>query len=302
MTSIFDTLKDGSARPTKEAFVWQRDAHGTIVLPSLPPLATHVLDDPDEVSVTYTSTDSSVNDDGSVHVESVEVKAVKRRNTDPQARPKWEEAARDKLKRQVDKISGPLRDLLERDGNEGDTRMFVNEILVGGLGYDRYTEISTEFMIRGEFCDYVIKLDNDVKVIIEVKRVGKRLVDRDIKQAEAYALRQGVEWTVLTNGVSWRLYHVTASVPTKLDLIFDVSLLDDPETAVEKMYYLTRASLGRDQVAALWKYVDATNPDAIRELLLSIAVVDEVRRGLGRVSGVRLESDEVARLINDALH
>lgn len=300
--SVFDTIT-GSPNSAAGVFQWTRDASGAIVLPSLPPLPQEFLEDADEVSVSFTSSDTSINDDGSMHTESVEVKATKRKTLNAGVmRPKWETDAKDALKKNLKDIASPLRDLVDRDANEGDTRMIINEILVNGLGYNRYTEITTEFMVRGEFCDYGIVIDGDVKVIVEVKRVGKRLSDRDVKQAEAYALRKGIPWAVLTNGVTWRLYHVTASVPTRLDIVFEVDILDDATKAVEKLFYLTRGSLGRNQVEAVWEYVDATNPESIKNILLSESVIDEVRRALGRTSGIRLTDKEVEKLIFDALH
>jgi len=310
--SVFDSLTGASPRPDfasrpKVRFQWNRDENGSVVLPELPDIPPQVAADADELSVSYTQSETSINDDGSARTESVEVKAIRRRRSSAEVaatapRPKWEENARAALRFNLKEISTPLTDLLERDANEGDTRMIVNEILVSGLGYDRFSEITTEHMIRGEFCDYGLKLNERIQVIVEVKRVGKKLVDRDIRQAETYALKEGVEWTVLTNGITWRLYHVTASVPTKLDLVFDVSLLGDLDEAVDSLYFLTRASLERNQVAALWNKTEATSPDAIREILLSESVVDEVRRELKRVSNLRLENTDVERLIADALH
>lgn len=57
----------------------------------------------------------------------------------------------------------------KRDINESDTSLRVTDILDYLLGYDKYSEITTEYAIRGTFCDFALKVKDKQRVIIEVK-------------------------------------------------------------------------------------------------------------------------------------
>jgi len=88
--------------------------------------------------------------------------------------PKWETAARERMKGAIKKFSKPLADLIARDANEGDTRLLVTDILCDGFGFDKYSELTTEYRVKGEFADYGIRLDKDLIAFLEVKRVNTK--------------------------------------------------------------------------------------------------------------------------------
>jgi hypothetical protein len=56
--------------------------------------------------------------------------------------PKWESAARDRLKAAIRRYNKPLSAMLERDENEGNTRLLVTDFLCDGLGFDKYTDLT----------------------------------------------------------------------------------------------------------------------------------------------------------------
>jgi len=70
--------------------------------------------------------------------------------------PKWETTARERMKAAIKKFSKPLADLVARDANEGDTRLLVTDMLCDGFGFDKYSELTTEYRVKGEFADYGI--------------------------------------------------------------------------------------------------------------------------------------------------
>lgn len=93
-----------------------------------------------------------------------------------------------------------LESAKSRDVNESDTVTIVVDILSDIFGYNRYSEITREFVIRRTFCDLAVKVDNKVCLLIEVKAVGLDLKDHHVKQAVDYAANEGglhpVHWTV----------------------------------------------------------------------------------------------------------
>jgi predicted type IV restriction endonuclease len=64
------------------------------------------------------------------------------------------------------------------------------------------------------------RIDRELVAFIEVRRVATKLSTRHLRQVEMYAVNEGVEWIILTNGAVWPVYHITgdgtavsASVP-----------------------------------------------------------------------------------------
>jgi len=132
--------------------------------------------------------------------------------------PKWETEARDRLKTAIRRYSKPLADLVARDTNEGDTRLLVTDFLCDGLGFDKYADLTTEYQVKGEFADYGLRIDRDLVAFIEVKRIATKLSIKHLRQVEMYAVNEGVEWVILTNGSVWQVYHITGGLPVAMDL------------------------------------------------------------------------------------
>ncbi len=116
------------------------------------------------------------------------------------------------------KFAKPLADLVARDANEGDTRLFITDFLCDGLGYDKYEDLTTEYQVKGEFADYGVRIDKQLIAFIEVKRCTTKLGIKHLRQVEMYAVNEGVEWIILTNGVVWQTYHITGGLPVVIDL------------------------------------------------------------------------------------
>lgn len=95
-----------------------------------------------------------------------------------------------------------------RDVNESDTVIIVTDLLAEAFGYDKYSEITSEHNIRATFCDLATVIDGKVQFLIEVKAIGMVLKDAYVKQAVDYAANKGVEWVVLTNGITWKGFQV----------------------------------------------------------------------------------------------
>ena len=59
-----------------------------------------------------------------------------------------------------------------RDVSEADTVTLVKDMLAYMFGYDKYTELTSEFQIKGTFCDLAVKLGDRIRFLIEVKAAG----------------------------------------------------------------------------------------------------------------------------------
>jgi hypothetical protein len=217
--------------------------------------------------------------------------------------PKWEAAARERVRSSLKKFIKPLQDMLTRDANEGDTRMIVNELLSDALGYDKFEDLTTEYMVRGEFADYGVRIDKQMVAFIEVKRASTKLGVKHLRQVEMYAVNEGVEWVVLTNGSHWLVYHLTAGLPVTIDLVLDIDLLG-PHTVpqkAERFYFLSKESIKHRQIEDVWRQKAATSPKALLDVMLSKPVLEEVRKELWRRAGYRVETSDLARMLRNSV-
>jgi len=174
-----------------------------------------------------------------------------------------------------------------RDVNESDTVVIVTDLLSELFGYDKYTEITTEHAIRGTYCDLAITIEGKIRFIIEVKAIGLDLRDTHVKQAVDYAANQGTEWAILTNGMIWKVLHVSFGRPISQELVCELDLLSlNPRNSddVESVYVLTREGLLKSALIDYHTQRQATNRFLLGALLLSEPVLKVVRRELRRLS------------------
>lgn len=221
----------------------------------------------------------------------------------PPSTPKWETEARERVRAGVRRFTKPLAELVKRDANEGDTRLLVTDFLCDALGFDKYADLTTEYQVKGEFADYGVRIDKDLIAFIEVKRVTTKLTTKHLRQVEMYAVNEGVEWMILTNGVVWRAYHLSGGLPVEIDLALEVDLLSD-ETPAQKaalLFYLSRESLKRKQIDELWKARRATSPKSLAAVLTSTPVVDAVRKQLRKATGQNVEVHQLERIMRETV-
>jgi hypothetical protein len=193
-----------------------------------------------------------------------------------------------------------------RDVSESDTVVIVADMLADLLGYDKYAEVTTEFAIRGTYVDLAVKVDNQVRFLIEVKAIGVELKDAHVKQAIDYGANQGVEWILLTNGVGWRVYRVHFRQPIDKSLVFDLDLLQVTSRStplLECFGNLSREGFTASSMAAIYQQQQATSKYSLAAMLQSEAVIAVVRRELRRAfPGLKVDDEQIlTALQNDVL-
>lgn len=190
-----------------------------------------------------------------------------------------------------------------RDVSEADTVTMVKDLLADVFGYDKYVELTSEYSIRGTYCDLAVKLNDKLVQLIEVKSVGTALDDRHVKQAIDYAANQGVEWVILTNAMTWRLYQVMFAKPIDKRLLAEIelSMVDlKKEACVEQLYLLTKEGFAKGAHIELRDRQDATSRYVVAALLTeNSAVVGAIRRELRRVVDVLVDDDEIHKVLRE---
>ncbi|MGH7866195.1 MAG: hypothetical protein ACREP9_00860 [Candidatus Dormibacteraceae bacterium] len=213
--------------------------------------------------------------------------------------PKWETIARERVRTAVKRFHKPLIDLVERDANEGDTRLLVTDFLCDGLGFDKYEDLTTEYQVKGEFADYGIRIDKQLIAFIEVKRCTQKLGIRQLRQVQMYAVNEGVEWMILTNGQIWQIWHLTGGLPVVVDLALEVDLLSDAAAAqkADALFHLSKEAIKRRLLDELWRAKAATSPKSLASVMLSDSLIEALRKELRRQTGYNGDPAELKKTV-----
>lgn len=190
-----------------------------------------------------------------------------------------------------------------RDVGEADTVTIIKDMLADIFGYDKYSEVTSEFAIRGTYCDLATKIDGALQTLIEVKAIGLDLKDAHVKQAIDYAANQGVDWVLLTNGVCWRVYHVIFSKPIDHDLVVDIdfcALNARAESDLELLYLWCKEGWQRSALGEYNSQKQALSRFFVGAMVLTAPVLDVIRRELRRVSpDVRIDVEQIKAVLSN---
>jgi predicted type IV restriction endonuclease len=188
-----------------------------------------------------------------------------------------------------------------RDVNESDTVTIVTDMLAEVFGFDKYSEITSEYVIRGTYVDLAIKMDGKLQLLIEVKAIGLDLKDAYVKQSVDYAANQGIEWVILTNGVKWQIYKVTFGKPVGQDLVIEIDFMSvNPKSAsdLDNLYLLTKEGLGRSVLGDYHTQRQALSRFFISAIVLSDPVLEVIRRELRKMSpDVKIDTEQIKEVI-----
>jgi len=208
---------------------------------------------------------------------------------------------KDRLVAGIKRFQPILLSAKSRDVNESDTVTIVTDMLGYVFGYEKYSEITSEYAIRGTFVDLAIKLDGSAKMLIEVKAIGSELKDSFAKQAVDYAANQGTEWVVLTNGAIWRIYKVAFTKPIAQELVHEIDFLNlNPknENHLESLFLLTKEGIGKSVLGEYHAQRQALSRFFIGALLLSDPILDVLRKCLRRVSpDVKVDAEQIKEVL-----
>lgn len=193
-----------------------------------------------------------------------------------------------------------------RDVGETDTVTIVKDMLADIFGYDKYAELTSEFAIRGTYCDLAVKLDGKLSTLIEVKAIGIELKEAHVKQAVDYAANQGVDWVLLTNGIRWCVYHVFFTRPIGQEMIVDIdfSILNPKsQSDLEMISLWCKEGWQRSALGDFHTQKQALSRFFLGAMILSDPVLEVVRRELRRVSpDVRIDIEQIRSvLVNEVL-
>ena len=207
----------------------------------------------------------------------------------------------DRLARSIGRFQQVLQLARDRDVNEADTVSIIKDMLADVFGYDKYVDITSEFAVRGTFCDLAIKIENKVEYMIEAKAIGLELKDSHLRQAIEYGSNTGVPWVILTNGASWRLYKIRFEKPINYDLVCSIDFMElDPknEEHLNRLYLFCKEGLSKDAREQYHEKLLVVNRFVLGALILGDEILGAIRRELRKLSdGVLVDTEEISQVL-----
>lgn len=193
-----------------------------------------------------------------------------------------------------------VRRLKERDISEADTVTVIKDMLCDIFGYDKYAELTSEQQIRGTFCDLAIKVGEKVHYLAEVKSAGTSLNDNHLRQAVNYGAHHGIEWVILTNAITWKVYRIRFTKPLDWDEVccFDMGEISSRSNEdLSKLYMLSRESVATDVLQAFHRQAQILNRYVLAELLQSDSVLAIVRKEFRRLFDMKTSVEELRGIL-----
>jgi hypothetical protein len=213
------------------------------------------------------------------------------------------------IQAQLKRFADAFKEARERGANESDTVMYLVKFFEDVLGFDSLKgELSKEVAIKDRYCDMAVKLEGEIQLLVEAKAASlKGLSEKSIEQAENYASRKGIEWVILTNGIEWKLFHLTFTESDGIahDLAFSANLLEQVEQDAEGLWanlsLLSKTSMKKRELTEFWSRKKILCPASVVKVLLAEPVLAVVRRELNREAPARLDIMDVFNAVRDAL-
>ncbi|MDR0635819.1 MAG: type I restriction enzyme HsdR N-terminal domain-containing protein [Treponema sp.] len=205
------------------------------------------------------------------------------------------------------KYQGVITQIKKKDANESDTVTVITDILQDVFGYDKYSEITSEYAIRGTYCDLAIVDQNKkIRFLIEVKAVSVSLSDNHIKQAIDYGSNAGVNWVILTNSERWLVYKIRFGQPIDKELIAEFNLLTvnpKSEKDIEPLFIISKDGQDRSVIDEFYVNIQVKNKFIVGAILNSEEVHSLIRRNLRKLySDVQISVEEIADIMaNDII-
>jgi predicted type IV restriction endonuclease len=183
----------------------------------------------------------------------------------------------------------------------------ITDVLQDVFGYDKYADITSEYAIRGTYCDLAILDDHKkIKFLIEVKAISVTLNDNHIKQALDYGANAGVNWVLLTNSETWMLYKIKFGKPIDKELVSEFNLLainPKADKELEALFVISKDGQDKSIIEDFYSSIQVKNKFIIGCLLNSEEVYSLIRRTMKKLfADVKIRDQEIADIIvNDII-
>ena len=217
----------------------------------------------------------------------------------------YQDKARDRIKNGLSRMNRIIEKGKADGYNEADTRKIVTDFLTRYLGWDQFDDITAEQIIGSRYADFVIKSNGEQLAVIEVKQIGLNLKDTHLNQARQYATDEGIEWIVLTNGDSWKVYRnvMENRIPVAKHA-FSITLSDKdvpPAEKVRKLYLLSKEASRKHEIEEHYDRKVALSGENLSDYILSDDTLNRLRIALKKGTDQKFSNYDVAVALTNNL-
>jgi stress response protein SCP2 len=188
--------------------------------------------------------------------------------------------------------------------NESNTRMILDRFFIDVLDYD-IDEVKAEQNVQGRRADYVLSANGNDVIVVEAKKAGMALRDKQIFQATSYGAYSGIRWALLTNLLEWQLYRVSTLEKVEADLIFAIKLSPAiSQQDAEKLALISRVFMNHknNELEKMWRECNALSNEIVGGILLTDDVISKVRNIIKRDSDCNVTNDQVRTVVERLLN
>ena len=138
---------------------------------------------------------------------------------------------------------------------------FIDE-LFKALGWDMRKDVEREARVLKGRADYILRIGNQNKLVIEAKKTSVRLSEEEGRQAVSYAYHKNIKFSVLTNFKQIRVYHALSNIKNidkNLLMKDNKNFIIDVEDFINKfdlLWLLSKESFENEEINKLLKNVN----------------------------------------------
>ena len=188
----------------------------------------------------------------------------------------------------------------EENLNEADTVQRLIKFFEDVLSYNALSEITRESQIKDKYVDIAVRINNTVRLLIEVKAAGIVLRERHIEQAERYAADGNIKWVLLTNGIEWNLFHLSFDEGIESTKVFTVNITTDSIDKTSMLLgLLHKQSIVKGDLEDYWQKTAALHPGSIGKAIFTEDVLRFIRREIRKKEGIMIDEEDLAKALHE---
>jgi predicted type IV restriction endonuclease len=190
--------------------------------------------------------------------------------------------------------------------SEYDTRAFFIDKCLNALGYREIDDIQHGVPVEsGNFADYVLRVKGKAVLVVEAKKLGSDLKNKDAAQLVQYCATLGVRWGVLTNASQFLVYDAPVlDVPPHQRVIFSVDLVEYSDRAdFDARIYPEIALIAKAQMESGGGLERRVAQEAIREILTTghSKSLSILRKELKQQKAIEVTTQDLAQFLSELM-
>ncbi|MDQ7084255.1 MAG: type I restriction enzyme HsdR N-terminal domain-containing protein [Sulfurovum sp.] len=157
--------------------------------------------------------------------------------------------------------------------------------------------------MQGRRADYILSVNNVDCIVVEAKKAGMALREKQVFQATSYGAYSGIKWALLTNLNQWQLYYINAGDKIEPELVFCIDLDVIRDEDVEMLFKISKNGILRkgllDKVREKNRALSQAN---IISTLLTDNVLDKMRTTINKDSAYKVSNEEIQKTLESFLY